>query len=64
MEVILRVVGVSLLSAMLVAFVAYSCLGPGSDTTAVSLFLGCVGAVVGAIAGGAREIVIAKQKRD
>jgi hypothetical protein len=64
MDVIFRIVGCSLVAALLVGYVAYNCLGPHSDTPAVSMFLGCVGAIVGAIAGGAREIVIAKQKRE
>ena len=61
MDVILRVVGVSLLIGFVAAFVAYNALGAQhSDTAAVSLLLGCVAAVIGAIAAGVREIVSAK----
>jgi hypothetical protein len=61
MDVILRVVGVSFLVGFVTAFLGYSALGEQhSDTAVVSLLLGCVGAVIGAIAAGAREIVSAK----
>ena len=56
MAVIARIVGLSLLMGTVAAGLGPSFLGHGSDTSFISFVLGCVGALVGAIAGAAREV--------
>jgi hypothetical protein len=60
MDVIARVLGLSLLTSGLGAGLGYALFGGSPDWSGVSLILGCVGGIVGAIAGAAREIVTAQ----
>ncbi len=55
--VVARIIGLSLLTGGLVAGVGLAFLGQSSDAPGMAFVLGCVGAVVGAIAGTAREVV-------
>lgn len=63
MAVVARILGLSLLAGAPCAVLGYSFLRPASDAAGVSLILACVGAIIGAIAGAAREIVTALRQR-
>ena len=60
-----RIIGSSLLTAGLGAGLGLALLGqsPYSDYIIPTLLLACVGAIIGAIAGAAREIVTALRQR-
>jgi hypothetical protein len=60
MAPIARVLGVSLATAGLGAGLGVALFGQHSDVTGVALVLACVGGVIGAIAGAAREVVAAQ----
>ena len=62
MDVIARVLGLSLLTSGLGAGLGYALLGGSPDWGGASLTLGCVGGIAGAIAGAAREIVTARRR--
>jgi hypothetical protein len=62
MALVARIVGLSLLVAGMGAGLGYALVGPGRDGPGISLLLGCVGAIVGAVAGAAREIVTARSQ--
>lgn len=64
MAVVARVIGVSLLAAGLGAGFGFVIVGNGSDATGIALLLACVGSVVGALAGGAGEVVRAVGRKD
>jgi hypothetical protein len=59
MAMIARIFGVSLIAAGVGAGLGFALFGQSHDSTGFSLLFGCVGAIVGAIAGTAREIVAA-----
>ena len=65
MALIARILGVSLLTSALVAGLGLALLKPAphSADIVVILFLACVGAVIGAVAGAAREIVSAQRQK-
>ena len=56
---IVRVIGVSLLTAGLGAWLGLALGGGNSDAKGIAFVLGCVGAIVGALAGTAGETVAA-----
>lgn len=57
MALIARILGVSLVTGALGALLGLVFFGQGSDGPGIALLLACVGAIIGAIAGAAREIV-------
>lgn len=61
MALIARILGLSLLTAALGAGLGFVLFGEKSDASGVALLLGCVGAMIGAVAGAAREIVETKR---
>jgi hypothetical protein len=63
MEVVARIIGVSLLTAGLGAGLGYALFGRYPDWSGISLLLACVGGIVGAVAGAAREIVAAQHQK-
>jgi hypothetical protein len=65
MVLIARILGVSLLTSALVAGLGLALLKPDphSPDIVVVFFLACVGGVIGAIAGAAREIVSAQRQK-
>ncbi len=63
MAVIARVIGVSLLTGGLGAVLGFVLVGKGRDSILISLILGCVGSLAGALAGAAREIVAAMPQK-
>jgi hypothetical protein len=65
MALIARILGVSLLTSALVAGLLLALIKPDrhSADILVILFLACVGGVIGAVAGAAREIVAAQRQK-
>lgn len=65
MVVIARILGVSLVTSALAAGLGLALLRPvpNSPDIVVILFLACVAAVIGAIAGAAREIVSLQRQK-
>jgi hypothetical protein len=65
MILIARILGVSLLTSVLVTALGLALLKPvpHSADIVVILFLACVGGVIGAVAGAAREIVSAQRSK-
>ncbi len=65
MALIARIFGVALLTSALVAGLGLALLKPDRHSTdiVVILFLACVGGVIGAVAGAAREIVSAQRQK-
>ncbi len=70
MALIARILGVSLLTSALVAGLGLVLLRsashhavPSSEYVIPALFLACVGGVIGAVAGAAREIVSAQRQK-
>jgi len=57
MALIARILGVSLLIGALGALLGLLLFGNSRDGTGIALLLACVGGIIGAIAGAAREIV-------
>jgi hypothetical protein len=57
-----RIIGLSLLTAWLRAALASAFFEQPKDIALVRLILGCVGAIVGAAAGAAGEIVVALRR--
>lgn len=57
MGMIARIIGVSLLTGVLGAGLGFALFGKNSDGSGISLVVACVGAVLGALAGSARETV-------
>jgi hypothetical protein len=68
MALIVRVLGVSLVTSALVTGLGIVLLSasvnsaPSSEFIIPGLFLACVGGIIGAVAGAAREIVDAQQR--
>ena len=62
MALVCRILGLALLTAGLGAGLGYLFFGSYSDWTGISLLLACVGGIIGAIAGAAREIVAAQRQ--
>jgi hypothetical protein len=63
MALIARILGVSLLVAALGAGLGFAFFAPNRDYPGICLLLACVGAIIGAVAGTAREAVTALQQR-
>ncbi len=63
MAIIARLIGVSLLTAVLGAGLGFVFFGQYPDWSGISLLLACVGAIIGAIAAATREIVTGRHKR-
>lgn len=66
MAVVTRIFGLSLLAAGLGAGLGYALFGLGResrDWILASLLFACVGAIVGAVAGAAGEIVAAQRRK-
>ena len=63
MAMVARMLGLSLLTAGLGAGLGHVLFWPGRDSIGISLLLGCVGGIIGAIAGAAREIVAAQRQK-
>lgn len=63
MAVVVRIIGVSLLAAGLGAGLGFVLFGRDSDATGAALILGCVGAIIGALAGTAQETVTALRQK-
>lgn len=63
MAMIARIIGVSLLVAGLGAGLAYVLFGPNREWTGGALLLGCMGGIIGAVAGAAQEIVAAQRQK-
>ena len=63
MAVVARIIGLSLLAAALGTGLGYALFGPGRDSIGIALLLACVGAIVGAVAGAAGEIVAAQRRK-
>jgi hypothetical protein len=70
MALIARILGVSLLTSALVAGLGVALLRsvshpamPSSEYIIPGLFLACVGGIIGAVAGAAREIVSAQRPK-
>jgi hypothetical protein len=59
-KTIVRILGVAVLTALLVVGLAHALFPPNRDSTLVALVLACVGGIVGAVAGAAREVVEAQ----
>jgi hypothetical protein len=59
MALVTRIIGVSLLTSGLGAGLGFALFGTTPDWSGISIFLGCAGGTVGAVAGAAREIVAA-----
>jgi hypothetical protein len=63
MALIARIIGLSLLTAGLGAWIGLTFLGKGSDASGIAFVLGCVGAIVGALAGTAHETAAALRQK-
>jgi hypothetical protein len=63
MAMIARILGVSLLTGGLAAGLGFALFGNTPDWSGISFVLACVGGIVGAVAGAAREIVTARHQR-
>ena len=62
MALIARIIGLSLFIGALAAVLGFVLFNENSDWSGASLLLGCVGALIGAVAGAAREIVTARRQ--
>lgn len=63
MALVARILGLSLLTAGFGAGLGFVLFGGHSDSTGVSFILGCIGAIVGALAGAAHETVTALRQK-
>jgi hypothetical protein len=65
MALIARILGVSLLTSALVAGLLLALIQPDrhSPDTLFIFYLACVGGIIGAVAGAAREIVSAQRQK-
>lgn len=63
MAPIARIVGSALLTGAVIAVGALTLGGQNSDTPMLALVLGCVGSLIGAVAGAGREIALAVRER-
>jgi hypothetical protein len=65
MAMVARIIGVSLLTSGGGALIAFVLFGNASSSEAIglALILACVGGIIGAIAGAAREIVTAAHQK-
>jgi hypothetical protein len=63
MALIARIIGLSLLTGGLGAGLGFALFGKNPDWSGISLLLACVGGIIGAVAGAARETVTALRQR-
>ncbi len=63
MAMIARILGLSLLTGGLGAGLGFALFGKSPDWSGISLLLACVGAIIGALAGTARETVTALRQK-
>ena len=63
MALVARVLGVTIVCAAATAALGGALFGSHSDGSGIALILGCVGGLIGAIVGAAREIVTALHER-
>ncbi len=63
MAIIARVIGLSLATALFGAWLGFAIFGGKSDSTFASVLFGCVGTIVGALAGAAYEIASALRRK-
>jgi hypothetical protein len=63
MAMIARILGLSLLTGGMGAGLGLAAFGRSPDGSGISLLFACVGAVIGAIAGTARETVTALRQK-
>jgi hypothetical protein len=63
MALIARIIGLSLLTGGLGAGLGFAFFGKNPDWSGISLLLACVGGIIGAVAGAARETVTALRQR-
>jgi hypothetical protein len=61
MALIARILDVSLLTSVLVAGLLLALIRPDCNSSDILVILACVGSIIGAIAGAAREIVSARR---
>lgn len=61
MGLVARILGLSLVTAGIGVVLAAAFFGKYSDYAILYVLFGCVGAIIGAIAGATREVVSAKQ---
>jgi hypothetical protein len=61
MAVAARIIGYSLLTAGLGAWLGYALFSPSREWIGLSFVLACVGAIVGTVAGATGEIVTAQR---
>lgn len=61
--VVARVIGLSLLTSGLGAGLAYALFGRDREWILAALLFACVGAIIGAVAGATREIVVAQRRK-
>jgi len=63
MALIARIIGLSFLTGGLGAGLGFAFFGKNPDWSGISLLLACVGGIIGAVAGAARETVTALRQR-
>ena len=63
MALVARIIGLSLLIGGLGAGLGFAFFGRYPDWSGISLLLACVGAIIGAMAGTARETVTALRQK-
>ena len=63
MVVVARMIVVSLLTAGLGVVIGFALAGTNNDGEWIAFLLGCVGAIVGVIAGAVQEIVTALRQK-
>jgi hypothetical protein len=63
MALIARIIGLSLLTAGLGVGIGFAFFGRNPEWSGLSFVLGCVGAIVGALAGTARETAAALRQK-
>jgi hypothetical protein len=61
MLVIARILAASLFTALLGIAIGYAFFQQAPDRTGICFCLACVGALIGAVAGAGREIVVARR---
>ncbi|WP_020472822.1 hypothetical protein [Zavarzinella formosa] len=64
MALIARIIGLSLLTSWLGAQIGLQFLRQSPDDLLAAFVLGCVGAIIGAVAGAAREIVLVLGRKE
>ena len=59
MLMVARIIAASLVTALLGVGIGFVLFGQAPDVAGICFCLGCVGAVIGAVAGAGREIAVA-----